>query len=86
MNERNRRTNVLRMLSDKKKRAFYESFAQTNHHVLWEGQEEDGRMFGFTKNYLKVSRPFEAAQVNRIETVGLGKLDNELVYESVFEG
>jgi threonylcarbamoyladenosine tRNA methylthiotransferase MtaB len=86
MNDRNRRTNVLRMLSDKKKRAFYEAFSQTNHHVLWEGQEEDGRMFGFTKNYLKVSRPFEAAQVNRIETVGLGKLDNELVYESVFEG
>ena len=86
MNERNRRTNVLRMLSDKKKRAFYESFAQTNHHVLWEGQEEDGRMFGFTENYLKVSRPFDAAKVNQIEAVGLGKLDNELVYESVFEG
>ncbi len=86
MNERNRRTNVLRMLSDKKKRAFYESFAQTNHHALWEGQEEDGRMFGFTENYLKVSRPFDAAKVNQIEAVGLGKLDNELVYESVFEG
>jgi threonylcarbamoyladenosine tRNA methylthiotransferase MtaB len=86
MNERNRRTNVLRMLSDKKKRAFYESFAQTNHHVLWEGQEEDGRMFGFTENYLKVSRPFDAAKVNRIEAVGMGKLDSELVYEALIKG
>ena len=86
MNERNRRTNVLRMLSDKKKRAFYESFAHTNHHVLWEGQEEDGRMFGFTENYLKVSRPFDAAKVNRIEAVGMGKLDSELVYEALIKG
>lgn len=86
MNERNRRTNVLRMLSDKKKRAFYESFAQTNHHALWEGQEEDGRMLGFTENYLKVSRPFDAAKVNQIEAVGMGKLDSELVYEALIEG
>jgi len=86
MNDRNRRTNVLRMLSDKKKRAFYESFAQTNHHVLWEGQEEDGRMFGFTENYLKVSRTFDANKVNSIESVGLGKLDSELVYEALIEG
>jgi threonylcarbamoyladenosine tRNA methylthiotransferase MtaB len=82
MNERNRRTNVLRMLSDKKKRAFYESFAATKQHVLWEGQEEDGRMFGFTENYLKVSRPFEAAKVNSIEFVELGRLDAELVFEA----
>jgi threonylcarbamoyladenosine tRNA methylthiotransferase MtaB len=85
MNDRNRRTNVLRMLSDKKKRAFYESFSQTNHHVLWEGQEEDGRMFGFTENYLKVSRPFDANKVNSIESVGMGKLDTELVYEALIE-
>ena len=86
MNDRNRRTNVLRMLSDKKKRAFYEAFSQTNHHVLWEGQEEDGRMFGFTENYLKVSRTFDANKVNSIESVGLGKLDSELVYEALIEG
>ena len=85
MNDRNRRTNVLRMLSDKKKRAFYESFSQTNHHVLWEGHEEDGRMFGFTENYLKVSRTFDANKVNSIESVGLGKLDSELVYEALIE-
>jgi len=86
MNDRNRRTNVLRMLSDKKKRAFYEAFSQTNHHVLWEGQEEDGRMFGFTENYLKVSRTFDANKVNSIESVGLGNLDSELVYEALIEG
>jgi len=80
MADRHHRTNVLRLLSEKKKRAFYEGFHQTNQRVLWEGQEEDGRMFGFTENYLKVARPFDASQVNHIEEVTLVDLGADIIY------
>ncbi len=86
MAERHRRNNILRLLSDKKKRAFYESVHESNQRVLWEGQEEDGRMFGFTENYLKVARPFDASMVNSIEPVQMAKLNTELFFEAQTEG
>jgi threonylcarbamoyladenosine tRNA methylthiotransferase MtaB len=78
---RNRRTIELRMLSDKKKRAFYERFAGTTKHVLWEGAEEEGKMYGFTENYLKLTQPFDSTAVNEIRKVQLGALQPDLVYE-----
>ncbi|MFM7727484.1 MAG: radical SAM protein, partial [Flavobacteriales bacterium] len=78
--KRNRRTIELRMLSDKKKRAFYERFNSTAHHVLWEGAEEEGKMYGFTENYLKVMQPFDDSAVNEIRAVELGALSSECVF------
>lgn len=82
---RHRRTLELRLLSEKKKRAFYEKFSATEQRVLWEAAEEDGVMYGFSENYLKVSKPWAASDVNQISTVQLGKLSGELVY-SAFKG
>lgn len=79
---RNRRTNILRLLSEKKKRAFYESHLGSRQTVLWEAQEEEGHMFGFTENYLKVSTPFDASLVNTTTTVTMIKLLPELIIES----
>jgi threonylcarbamoyladenosine tRNA methylthiotransferase MtaB len=83
MPTRNRRTNILRLLSEKKKRAFYESFAGSNHQVLWEAQEEEGHMFGFTENYLKVSRPFDASLVNSITGASMGKILPDTIFEAL---
>ena len=80
--KRNRRTAELRMLSEKKKRAFYEQFGNTAQHVLWEASEDEGLMFGFTENYLKVAQPWRSSSVNTIETVHMKKLSGELVFST----
>jgi len=77
---RNRRTIELRMLSEKKKRAFYEQFSSTTQKVLWEGAEEEGRMYGFTENYIKVMQPFDANAVNEIRIAELGALTPDCVF------
>ena len=67
--KRQLRTNHLRMLSEKKKRAFYQAFTQNERTVLWEGVDEEGRMMGYTDNYIRLSKPFDSAQVNTLESV-----------------
>ncbi|MEN9333346.1 MAG: hypothetical protein RLY35_526 [Bacteroidota bacterium] len=67
--KRQQRTAQLRMLSEKKKRAFYQGFIQQERTVLWEGVNEDGRMMGYTDNYIRLSKSFDAEQVNTIEAV-----------------
>jgi threonylcarbamoyladenosine tRNA methylthiotransferase MtaB len=80
---RHRRTLELRLLSEKKKRAFYNKFSATQHRVLWEAAEEEGVMYGFSENYLKISKPWTASDVNQISTVQLGKLSGELIYSAL---
>lgn len=60
------RTNRLLELSETKKRFFYHEHFGETRPVLWESEEADGKMFGFTDNYIKVSAPFCAKWVNTI--------------------
>ncbi len=69
MEKRHQRTAQLRMLSEKKKRAFYQRFFQQERPILWESVNEDGRMMGYTDNYIRLSKPFDLEQVNTIESV-----------------
>lgn len=73
--ERARRSRVLRLLSDRKRRAFDSRFIHQTRPVLWEAEEKHGRMFGWTDNYVRVSRPFDAERINTIEYVELGSLE-----------
>jgi threonylcarbamoyladenosine tRNA methylthiotransferase MtaB len=82
MEKRHRRTLELRMLSDKKKRAFYEPFAGSVHSILWEASEDEGLMHGFTENYLKVAQPWNTDAVNGITSVKLGKLNGDMIYSA----
>ena len=75
METRNKRSKMLRILSAKKKRKFYESQIGTEHTVLWEATNEEGFMTGFIENYVKVQTPFDAAKVNKTEKVFLDKID-----------
>ena len=77
--KRQLRTNHLRMLSEKKKRAFYQGFTQNERTVLWEGVDEEGRMMGYTDNYIRLSKPFDAEQVNTLESVVIE--NNEVKFE-----
>lgn len=74
-NVRNKRSKMLRGLSVKKRRAFYESQLQNQLSVLFEGENKEGFIHGFTENYVKVKTPWNPALVNTIHPVKLSKID-----------
>ncbi len=74
---RKRRNKMLRILSEKKKREFYEIQLGKTFPVLWEHENKDGYMFGFTENYVRVQKPFDIDFVNVIERVKLVKIEND---------
>ena len=72
--ERKKRNKMLRILSEKKKMAFYQSQLGNTLPVLWEHENKDGKMFGFTENYVRVQKDFDPASVNQIEFLNLEKI------------
>jgi len=81
MQIRRERSKQLRILSLKLKRAFYESQIGTTNNVLFEQQEENGNIYGFTENYLKVKFPYDSNLVNNIKTVKLNEIDRDSVFK-----
>ncbi len=75
--ERKKRNKMLRILSEKKKMAFYQTQLGKTLPVLWEHENKDGLMFGFTENYVRVQKAFDSSSVNEIEMVTLGKIEND---------
>jgi len=65
------RSKMLHILSDKKRRAFYESQLGITAEVLFEGDIKDGYMHGFTRNYVKVKAKYDPVLVNDIKQVQL---------------
>jgi threonylcarbamoyladenosine tRNA methylthiotransferase MtaB len=74
---RQERTRHLMSLSDKKKLAFYQAFSGQERSVLFESQDENGKMSGFTDNYIRVEIPYAPELVNRIVPVRLESLTSE---------
>jgi threonylcarbamoyladenosine tRNA methylthiotransferase MtaB len=68
---RNERSKMLHILSDKKRRAFYESQIGTEGEVLFEADQKSGYMHGFTKNYVKVRAKYDPVMVNELKAVKL---------------
>ena len=77
MNVRNKRSKMLRGLSVKKRRAFYESQIGTNRTVLFESENKEGYIHGFTENYVKVKTPWNPEFVNTLHAINLTKIDEE---------
>lgn len=69
--QRAERSKMLHILSDKKRRVFYESQIGSVQKVLWEAEVTDGQMNGFTANYVKVSAKYDPTLVNEITEVCL---------------
>lgn len=74
---RNKRSKMLRGLSVKKRRAFYESQLGTTHTVLFEGENKLGYIHGFTENYVKVKAPWNPELVNTLKEITLTKIDED---------
>lgn len=76
-NVRSKRSKMLRGLSVKKRRAFYESQIGNNRTVLFESENKEGYIHGFTENYVKVKMPWDPALVNTLQEVQLTKIDED---------
>ncbi len=65
------RSKMLHILSDKKRRKFYEDNLGSETNVLFENDIEDGMMHGFTDNYIRVSAKYDPVLVNEIKRIKL---------------
>ena len=75
--ERKRRNKMLRILSEKKKMAFYQTQLEKTLPILWEHENKNGKMFGFTENYVRVQKPFDVNCVNQIEMLKLDQIQSD---------
>ena len=76
-NVRKKRSKMLRGLSVKMRRAFYESQIGKTKTVLFEGENKEGYIHGFTENYVKVKAPWNPELVNTLHQVTLTKIDDD---------
>ncbi len=81
---RSERSRMLRNLSEKKRRHFYESELSKTRKVLFEADIEEGKMQGFTENYVRVSAKYDPLLVNEIKSVKLDQI-NEKGHVEVLE-
>lgn len=79
MNIRKQRSRQLHILSEKKKRAFYQKNIGETGIALLEGDDHDGFMHGFTENYIKVKLPYDESLTNTFVRVKHEGIDSECV-------
>ncbi len=77
METRRERSKILHLLSDRKKQAFYQTQIGQKRTVLFEQEENEGYLYGFTENYVKVKTKFNAALVNELIEVELTEIDRD---------
>ncbi len=76
-NVRSKRSKMLRGLSVKKRRAFYESQIGNNRTVLFEAENKEGYIHGFTENYVRVKTPWNPELANTLHEINLSKIDED---------
>ncbi len=77
MNIRRKRSEILQSLSSRKKIAFYKQNLSYQASILWEEENKNGLMFGFSDNYLRVQRPFDKELINQITTNQLNSFNEK---------
>lgn len=77
--ERKERSNMLRILSEKKKRFFYNQHINTTRKALFEAENDGEKMNGFTDNYVKIATAYDPLLVNETKQVKLLELSPENV-------
>ena len=76
-NVRAKRSKMLRGLSAKLRRKFYESQLKTTRTVLFESENKEGYIHGITENYVKVKAPWNPELVNTLHKVELTQIDDD---------
>ena len=77
MEIRRERSKQLHLLSDRKKRQFYTENIGTERTVLFEHEEDEGIMYGFTENYVKVKFPYQQELTNTFQKIRLTEIDRD---------
>ncbi|GIK69533.1 MAG: tRNA (N(6)-L-threonylcarbamoyladenosine(37)-C(2))-methylthiotransferase MtaB [Bacteroidota bacterium] len=75
--ERSKRSKMLHILSEKKKRAFYQTQLGKTKNVLFEIEHSNSLMHGFTENYIKVDYPYHPELVNNIVPLKLLHINSD---------
>lgn len=75
--KRQERSKMLRSLSEKKRRFFYEQQLEKEHEVLFEATEQNGLMEGFTENYVKITQEYDPLLVNEISKIKLKTINSD---------
>lgn len=78
---RNERSKILRMLSEKKKRFFYNLNLKTTREVIFENKKIDNYMYGFTDNYIKTKIKFDENLIGKNKNVYLNKIDSDCIVQ-----
>jgi threonylcarbamoyladenosine tRNA methylthiotransferase MtaB len=81
--ERKRRNNMLRILSDKKKNLFYESMIGRELEVLFESENNDGKMKGFSSNYVRVFNDYDPTLINELSVVKIESVRDNLCHGTI---
>ena len=75
--ERKKRNRMLRTLSEKKRSLFYEAQLGSRREVLFEYENENGFISGFTDNYIRVKASYDPALVNQIRKLSLESINRD---------
>lgn len=78
--ERKRRNNILRILSEKKRAKFYENMIGTHQKVLFEHTSKDGMIQGFTSNYIRVQTDYNDELAGKIVPVFIDSITDDICY------
>jgi len=74
--ERKRRSNILRILSEKKRQEFYRSMIGKKLEVIFEAENLDGKMKGFSSNYVKIISDAKTEFINKLTEIKITGLEN----------
>ena len=81
---RRERNKQLRNLSEKKKRAFYQSQIGKTEKVVFEKEPHSGLMYGFTSNYIKVKTGYNPYMINETGSVKMMELGSDGIMKMIF--
>ena len=72
-----KRSMILRSLSDKKRRSFYQSQIGLDKTVLYEAENKKGYIYGYTENYIRVRSAWNPELANKLVLVKIKSIDND---------
>ena len=74
---RNKRSKLLRLLSASKKTSFYKNNIGNDYNVLFESENKNGLIEGYTENYIRVRKDWNKNLVGQIRKVRIEKVDSK---------
>jgi len=83
---RRKRSKMLRILSEKKRHAFYESQVGRKGTALFENDIEGGKIHGFTENYVRVAVPFQEGLINTFQEVEMIEIGDRVMEGKFLNG